>query len=106
MPSVCAEVFAGADLGALLQHRCVRHRDLHQCPYKEEEIGGFAEKGTSTKLFSSSDADVQSSITETVEAQPEGKMISKDAISKPNETAPFEAWEVKSNHVMYLLTSD
>jgi len=42
------EVFARADLGALLQYHRFFHWDVHQRSYKEIEDGGFTEKGTST----------------------------------------------------------
>lgn len=38
------EVPTGTDLGTILQHGVLRHRDIYQRAYQEEEAGGFEEK--------------------------------------------------------------
>ena len=42
---VCADVPAGADLGAILQHCRLRHRHVHQHAHQKEEVGSLEEEG-------------------------------------------------------------
>lgn len=44
-PGICAEVPARAYVGAFLQHYSLRHWNLYQRSYQEEEAGCFEEEG-------------------------------------------------------------